>query len=282
MNPILAVYEHDLSPFLIRFPEGWFIEGIRYYGLSYILGFLLGWGFFKLAFKQGRSPFNPDQQFNLIFALILGVALGGRIGFILLYDFGAFMNNPLILFQVWEGGMASHGGMIGVALSLVWFSKNTGRSFLQVTDLVCVVASAGITLGRLANFINGELWGRPATVAWAVRFREPDPLTGQWLYGPPRHPSQLYQATMEGLLLLVYMQVRFWFSPRPPRFGRLTAEYLTGYAILRMIGEIWREPDAGLILGMSRGTFYSIFLFAVAGICFFYSRRQPRHPSGKI
>ena len=273
-----AFYQHDLSPFLIRFPEGWFIEGIRYYGLSYILGFLIGWGFFQLAFKRGRSPFNADQQFNLIFALILGVALGGRIGFILLYDLGSFLQNPLMIIKVWEGGMASHGGMIGVGIALWWFARSEKRPFFQVTDLVCVIGSAGIALGRLANYINGELWGRVTEVSWAVRFREPDILNGQLAYGLPRHPSQLYQAAMEGLLLLIFMQVRFWFSKTPPRFGRLTAEYLVGYAILRMIGEIWREPDAGLILGMSRGTFYSVFLFGVAGWCYFHSRKQDRHP----
>lgn len=276
----LAAYTHDLSPFLIRFPEGWFIEGIRYYGLSYILGFLIGWGFFKLCYRKGRSPFDADAQFNLIFALILGVALGGRIGYLILYDFGDLLRNPLVFFQVWQGGMASHGGMIGVAIALWVFARMEKRPFLQVTDLVCTVGSAGIFLGRIANFINGELWGKPTGVPWAVVFQEWSPALQQYVYTVPRHPSQLYQAAMEGLLLLAYMQARFWLG-RPPRFGRLTAEYLAGYAVLRIVGEIWREPDAGidLILGMSRGTFYSLFLFVVAAACFLASRKHPRHPA---
>ncbi len=276
----IAVIYHDLSQFLIRFPDGFLIPGIRFYGLSYIAGFLTGWALLHLYYKKGRSPLNPDRQFDLIFYLILGVALGGRIGYTLLYDLPATLHDPVRIIQVWRGGMASHGGMIGVALALLWFARRQRLPVMRVSDLVCTVASAGILFGRIANFINGELWGKPADVPWAVAFREYHALTGTWEYGVPRHPSQLYQAGLEGLLLLLYMQARFW-TGKHLRFGRLTGEYLIGYAILRIFGEIFREPDRGvtLILGMSRGTFYSLFLIAGGLAAIAFSRKQPSHPN---
>jgi len=270
-------YHHDLSPFLIRFPDGWFVEGIRYYGLSYVLGFLAAWALLGLYNKRGKSPLDRDQQFNLIFALVVGVALGGRLGYMFLYDFQTLLRDPLQLFRVWEGGMASHGGMVGSALAILYVARTEKIPFLQLTDLMASLASLGIFFGRIANFINGELWGKPATVPWAVVFKEYDRFTGTLAYTIPRHPSQLYQAALEGLLLFLFVQYRFWSSRKLP-FGRLTGEYLIGYALLRIIGEQFRVPDAGLILGMSRGSFYSLFLFAVGIGCIIYSRGNPAHP----
>ncbi len=273
-------YHHDLSPFLIRFPEGWFIEGIRWYGLSYIAGFLIGWGLLSLYYRKGRSSLNPDKVFNLIFALILGVALGGRIGYAILYDWNTVSENPVRIFAVWQGGMASHGGMLGVAIALYIFSRLERLPYLQVTDWVCTIASAGIALGRLANFINGELWGKATDVSWAVVFREYSAFTQTWEYTFPRHPSQLYQAGMEGLLLFLFIQVRFWFFP-PKHVGRITGEYLIGYMVFRVIGEVFREPDEGitLVLGMSRGTFYSLFLVGVAVVCIWIGRKTLAYTS---
>lgn len=173
--------------------------------------------------------------------------------------------------------MASHGGMIGVALAALYFSWSEKVPFLQVSDLACSVASLGIFFGRLANFINGELWGKPAEVPWAVVFKEYDWITGQYLHTIPRHPSQLYQALLEGLLLFAFIQFRFW-KGKPLRFGRLTGEYLIGYAILRILAEQFRVPDASLILGMSRGVFYSLFLILVGAACIWVSRRTASHP----
>lgn len=276
-NGATRFYHHELSPFLVRFPDGWPLDGVRYYGLSYILGFVGAWFLLRLYYRQGRSPLNPEAQWNLIFALVIGVAIGGRLGYMIFYDTSALARDPLRILRIWEGGMASHGGMIGVALALLYIARTEKVRYLQLTDLVVSVASLGIFFGRIANFINGELWGKATQVPWAVVFREYDVLTGAFLHTIPRHPSQLYQAALEGLLLFAYIQFRFW-TAKPLRFGRLTGEYLIAYAVLRIVAEQFRMPDAGLLLGMSRGTFYSLFLILVGAGCIYVSRRQESHP----
>lgn len=248
----LAHWIHDWSPFLIQFNERF---GIRYYGLAYILGFLAAVWLLQAYAKTGRSLLPRGQIADLMVALVIGVLLGGRLGYFLFYQWAAVRSDPLMLLRVWEGGMASHGGFIGVGVALWWFARSRGISFFHVSDLVASTAAVGLLLGRIANFINGELWGKPSMVAWAVIFSN----TGG---GPvPRHPSQLYQALLEGALLLAFIQWRFWSNRvvqvRP---GRLTGEFMVGYAIMRVAGELFREPDAALILGLSRGTFYSILM----------------------
>jgi phosphatidylglycerol:prolipoprotein diacylglycerol transferase len=255
MPPPLAYWVHDLDPFLIRFHGD---IGIRYYGLAYVLAFVGGWLLLRAAARAGRSPVAGEALDDLIFAVVAGVLIGGRLGSFLLYDgWRKFASDPLSLLRVWEGGMASHGGFIGVILALAWFARRRKIPFFQLGDLIVSVVPLGLLLGRLANFVNGELWGKPSTVPWAVIFSN----TGG---GPmPRHPSQLYEAALEGALLLAWVQWRFWRTDvirRQP--GRLGGEFLAGYALVRMCGELFREPDASLILGMSRGTFYSIFLLA--------------------
>ncbi len=199
-------------------------------------------------------------------AAILGVLLGGRIGSYLLYDgWRNFRSDPLEIFRVWDGGMASHGGMIGVALALAWFARSRKIPFLHLGDLIVSATPPGLLIVRVANFINGELWGRISTVPWAVIFPRSMPGAPLGMI-PPRHPSQLYEAALEGAVLLLFMQIRFWRSDivrtRP---GRLSGEFFLTYAAARIFVEQFREPDRGiaLILGMSRGTFYSIFLVAV-------------------
>jgi len=247
---------HDLSPFLIRFNEN---LGIRYYGLAYLAGFV-GAGWLLLRYhKAGRSPFGMNAVFDLMTWLIAGVIIGGRLGYFLLYQSDAFRHDPLALVRVWEGGMASHGGMVGVTLALWWWARRQHLSLFHISDLIVTVAPLGLFFGRVANFINGELWGNPTRVPWAVIFpASPPPLL-------PRHPSQLYEAVLEGLLLFAFMQWRFWRSSAPRQPGRLSGEFLVAYAVARAIGESYREPDAGLILGLSRGTFYSLF-FLAAGL----------------
>jgi len=173
--------------------------------------------------------------------------------------------------------MASHGGMIGVALALAWFARSQKIPFLHLGDLITSAAPPGLLVVRVANFINGELWGRISVVPWAVIFPRSMPPGTPLSHIPPRHPSQLYEAALEGALLLVYMQWRFWKSGvvrSSP--GRLSGEFFLLYAIVRIIGESFREPDAGvsLILGMSRGTFYSIFLIAF-GLWLCLRRKTP-------
>jgi len=257
---LLAYWTHDLSPFLLRFGEGG--VGIRYYGLAYLLGFGIGAGLLYVYARRGggRSRLSAPLVADFITALVVGVMLGGRLGYFLLYQPALLFSEPLALFRVWEGGMASHGGFAGVVLASLWFARQHKIAFLHLGDLTASVAAAGLFFGRVANFINGELWGKPSLVAWAVVFPEsPLPLV-------PRHPSQLYAAALEGVVLFAFAQWRFWKSDivrRSP--GRLGGEFLVAYALLRIVGEVFREPDASLILGLSRGTFYSL-LTAAAGL----------------
>jgi|UniRef100_UPI00404B2A1A phosphatidylglycerol---prolipoprotein diacylglyceryl transferase len=252
---ILAHWTNNLSPFLIQFGENF---GIRYYGLAYMLGFIgAGW-LLHLYTKANRSKLADELIVDFMTAMIMGVMLGGRLGYFLLYEPASLLQDPLLFFKVWKGGMASHGGFIGVALALAWFARTRRIPFLHLSDLIASTTALGLMLGRLANFINGELWGKPASVWWAVNFpASPWPMV-------PRHPSQLYEAALEGLLLLVFAQWRFWrtdvIATHP---GRLAGEFLIVYAIVRAFCETFREPDAGLILGLSRGTFYSLFLVAI-------------------
>ncbi len=265
---------HDLDPFLLRFSENF---GLRWYGFSYILGFVAAYFLLRLYYRNNRSPWNADQSLNAIYAIAIGIIIGGRVGYVLLYDFQNFVHNPLSLFKVWEGGMASHGGFIGLALALIWLARNTEISFLKASDIIVTLAPPGLFFGRIANFINGELWGKITDVSWAVKFPASAPPGTPIELISPRHPSQLYEAALEGLFLLIYTQVRFWWGKSDKTHdGQICGEFLLLYAIVRIIGEQFREPDAGLILGLSRGVFYSLFL-ALAGIGFILvARRRTR------
>lgn len=262
----LAYWTHHWSPFLIQFSDNF---GIRYYGLSYLLGFLASAWLLGRYWKTGKSRLPAEKIPDLIVALVIGVMVGGRVGSFLLYHPQDLANDPLSFFRIWEGGMASHGGMAGVGIALAWFARRQRLPFLHLTDIVVSTAPAGLLFGRIANFINGELWGKPSMVKWAVIFpQSPHPLV-------PRHPSQLYEAGLEGAILLGYMQWRVWRSDAVQRTpGRITGEFLIVYALLRSFGEIFREPDAALILGLSRGTFYSLFFIAIGTAIIAVSQRS--------
>jgi phosphatidylglycerol---prolipoprotein diacylglyceryl transferase len=267
---------HNLNPFLIRFGEDF---GIRYYGMAYVLGFVVAYLLLVHYHRKGKSPLNSDRISNAFIAIIIGVMVGGRLGHFFFYDLEALRENPLVLLRVWEGGMASHGGFIGVALAILWLSRQEKMPPLRLSDLLVTVAPAGLFFGRVANFINGELWGKVTDVAWAVRFPKSAPYLPAELI-PPRHPSQLYQAALEGLLLFLYFQLRIWRTQGQLRTGQMTGEFLLGYAVVRIVGEIFREPDADLILGLSRGTFYSIFLaLAGVGVIIYAQTRPPVAPA---
>ncbi|PTY00353.1 prolipoprotein diacylglyceryl transferase [Opitutus sp. ER46] len=256
---------HDLSPF---FGPHWGNIGIRYYGLSYLLGFVTAWWLLVRYARSGRSLIPAERVPDLMVAIVLGVLVGGRLGYFLLYQPQTLLEAPLDLLRVWDGGMASHGGFIGVTIALAWFARSQKVPFLHVGDLVVSTAPAGLFFGRLANFINGELWGKVSDVSWAVIFpKSASPGMPESLI-LPRHPSQLYEAALEGLALFIFVQWRFWRSDVAARQpGRLAGEFLIAYAVVRAIGEVFREPDAGVdpIWGLSRGTFYSLFL-VLAGL----------------
>ncbi len=213
---------------------------IRWYALAYIVGLVLGWRLMRRL--VGRSPVvaTPVQVDDFLTWATLGVVLGGRLGYVVFYQPQTFLADPLGIFAVWQGGMSFHGGMLGVSLAVVWFCRRHGIPLLGFADRLAVVAPVGLCLGRIANFINGELWGRAASdsVPWAMVF----PYAGPVL----RHPSQIYQALLEGVVLFVAMWLLAGQERIRARFGLLTGIFLVGYAVARMVGEMFREPDAFL------------------------------------
>ncbi len=256
----MSYWVHDLDPFVLRLHNEW---GIRYYGLAYLAAFACAFLVLVYLHRKGRSPLDGSAIQSVMWYLIPGVLIGGRLGYMVLYHWHSFLADPLVIFKVWQGGMASHGGFIGVVIACALAARKNKISFWQLSDLLCLVAPIGLFFGRLANFINGELWGRVATVPWAVIFPRSAPAGTSVELIAARHPSQLYEALLEGILLGVFIWWRFYGTNAARTPGRLTGEFLVVYAVLRIFGEQFREPDASLILGLSRGIFYSLFLLAV-------------------
>lgn len=211
---------------------------VRWYGLMYVAAFV---AFVLLARLHARR--RPDLGWDrvmiddLLFYGILGVVIGGRLGEVLFYQPGYYLRQPLEIFAVWKGGMSFHGGLLGVLGVLWWFARRSGRSFLAVGDFVAPLVPVGLMFGRIGNFINGELWGRPATsdLPWAMVFPAVDAL--------PRHPSQIYQAAGEGLLLFILLWL---YAARPRALGAVSGAFLFGYGVLRFFAEFYREPDPGI------------------------------------
>ncbi len=261
---LIAYYVHNIDPVIFHI---WGDFGLRYYGLAYALGFVIAILIMRRLHNKGLLSLNPEQQSTTLFVLILGVLLGGRLGHMLLYDLNSFLDNPLTFFEFWRGGMASHGGFIGVLVACWWLARKYRLGFFHLSDFLAAMTPAGLMLGRIANFINGELWGKPTDVPWAVIFPQSAPFGTPISMIAPRHPSQLYEAALEGLVILLYTQWRLWKTDALKTPGRLCGEFLVLYAILRIVGEQFREPDGALILGMNPGIFYSLFI-AVLGIVY--------------
>ena len=213
--------------------------GIRWYAMAYIAGLVLGWRLMRRLVKMPPAVATPLQVDDFLTWATLGVVLGGRLGYVLFYQPGTFLADPMRILQVWTGGMSFHGGMLGVALATVWFCRRNAISLLGFADRIAVVTPIGLCFGRIANFINGELWGREAPdVPWAMIFPN-----GGFV---PRHPSQLYQAVLEGVLLFVVLYLLSRRDAIRARAGMLTGVFLTGYGLARITGEFFREPDAFL------------------------------------
>lgn len=306
---MLAYYLHDLDPFIFRL---WGDVGPRWYGFAYVMAFFCGWYLLRKLSQRGFCQLPPDKVGDfIVWAALFGVMIGGRLGYVLFYR-PEMLRDPLSIFKVWQGGMSSHGGMIGLFFSTLYYARRHGYAWTNLGDNLVVVAPIGLFFGRLANFINGELYGRLTNVPWAMQFPkellEPEnadeatravavchqidpritspeavlqslhtnPAVKNVLRGllTPRHPSQLYEALLEGIALFTIL----WFVRtrlRTPR-GMLIALFFICYAIFRIIVEYFREPDASLIGGFTRGQFYSFFLIAI-GIGFvIYAMRRGR------
>lgn len=259
-----AYWVHNLDPFLFKFSENF---GVRYYGLAYLAGFVVAAWLLHRYWKSGRSPYAMSAISDLMTYIVVGTLVGGRLGYFILYQHDTLLSDPLTLIRVWEGGMASHGGFVGVILAMALWARKQKTQFFRVSDLIATVTPVGLLFGRIANFINGELYGKISTVAWAVIFPQSKPPGTPVAEIPPRHASQLYEAALEGALLLAFMQWRFWRSDAArEKPGRLSGEFLIAYSVARIIGEQFREPDASLFFGMSRGIFYSFFLILAGAV----------------
>jgi phosphatidylglycerol:prolipoprotein diacylglycerol transferase len=258
---------------------------IHWYGLTYLAAFAL---FYALAGARSRKPWFAEHGWtrrdieDILFFGVMGVVLGGRLGYVLFYKPGYYATHPLEVFAVWEGGMSFHGGLLGVILAMALFARLRARHFFEVTDLIAPCVPTGLAAGRIGNFINGELWGRPAdpSLPWVMVF--PQAHDG----GVPRHPSQLYQFGLEGLLLFAFL---WWFGRKPRPLGQVSAAFLVGYGLLRFTAEYFREPDAflkelQLSTGLSMGQWLCVPM-VLAGIAIWWwsarrSQAQPV-PSGR-
>ena len=255
---------------------------IRWYALAYIAGFLLGYAYcVRMANRTPaawtRYPSAGDFSDFLTWAVI-GTIIGGRLGFVLFYMPGHFLNNPLEILRIWEGGMAFHGGLLGVAVAIVLFARSRGRSPFALGDLIACAAPIGLFFGRIANFINNELWGRPSDLPWAMTFPIPDRLE---IYLPevPRHPSQIYEAVLEGIVLFVLLLVLRRYPAISGRPGMLSGIFLTGYGLARFLVEFARQYDlqVGLIGGLiTMGQILSLPMIAIGiGMAVWARRRTP-------
>jgi phosphatidylglycerol:prolipoprotein diacylglycerol transferase len=250
---------------------------IRWYALAYITGILLGWFYARQLIATprlwgGDPPLTLVDYDDFVLWITLGIVLGGRIGYVLFYNPAYFAAHPLEIPQLWKGGMSFHGGFLGCVTASALFAWNRGVSFLSLGDLTCAAGPIGLFLGRIANFINGELWGRPTTVSWAMVFPGAGPL--------PRHPSQLYEATLEGLVLFILLAV-FVQLGALKRPGLVVGAFACLYAVARSTCELFRQPDPQLGFlwgGLTMGMLLSIPLF-IAGVVFIVIalRRPPRH-----
>jgi len=306
---MLAYYVHDLSPLIFRIYDN---VGPRWYGLAYVAAFVCGFFLFRWLAKRGYADLPPGNVADFITGVALfGVIIGGRLGYVFFYA-PDMLRQPVSIFEIWKGGMSSHGGMVGLLAFTFYFAWRHKISWTNLGDNLVVTAPLGLFFGRCANFINGELYGRATDVSWAMQFPKeltenlgeaqqavaactkidpsltsPEAIVAAVRHQPqvkdvlhsiltPRHPSQLYEAFFEGIVLFAIL----WFvrtRMRQPN-GVLTGLFFICYAIFRIIIENFREPDASLIGGFTRGQFFSFFLIAIGLAFVIFAKLRPRYP----
>jgi phosphatidylglycerol---prolipoprotein diacylglyceryl transferase len=273
-NPILFA----IGPFTLHWPISMTIGplAVRWYALAYIVGILVGWFYARAIIASqklwgGPAPLTVLDFDDFVLWITIGIIVGGRTGYVLFYNLPRFAEHPLEIFELWNGGMSFHGGVTGCFVAVYLFARGRGIPVLSLGDIVTAVAPIGLFLGRLANFINGELWGRVTDVPWAMIFPNGGPL--------PRHPSQLYEATAEGIILFIVLNimVRLGALKRP---GLVSGSFLLGYGIARVICELFREPDVQLGFlwgGLTMGMILCIpLMLAGIGLLTYALTREPK------
>ena len=263
----------EIDPIIFSFSVGNLELALRWYALSYILGILVAWKLMQILSKYSSlwpnslAPIRPSAVEDLMTYMILGIILGGRIGYVVFYQPGYYLYNPEDILKVWNGGMSFHGGFLGVVFGALLYGKKKKSNLLSLGDLIAIASPPGLFFGRLANFINGELWGKPTTSSWGIVFpaRDAKLCPSSWVGECTRHPSQLYEAFSEGLLLWVVMLICvFWFKSFKRR-GETMFIFLMGYGLSRAIIEIFREPDAQFI-STANPNGYLIFISETIGL----------------
>lgn len=224
------MWQHNIDPVIIDFG----MVAVKWYGISYLVGFAGAW-LVGYLYSQRIGGWNKQQLLDLIFYSAWGAIIGGRLGYVLFYGFSYYLANPLEILQLWHGGMSFHGGMLGVIIAMIIFSRNTKRVVSEIIDLAAIMAPIALFCGRIGNFINGGLYGRVTDLPWGVVFPGSD--------GLPRHPSQIYEALLEGALLGIII---WWYAKKPRAPFNLSAIFLFGYGLARFIVEFVREPDQHL------------------------------------
>lgn len=266
MNLLVIPYP-EIDPVLVQLGP----LAIRWYALAYIAGLVIGWQVIRRLCEQPPKVLTPTKIDDFLLWAALGVILGGRLGYVLFYKPGFYLANPLAILTLWEGGMSFHGGFLGCVVAVMWFARKNGISILSLGDVVTAVGPIGLFLGRLANFINSELWGRVAdpSLPWAVFFPNGGP--------NPRHPSQLYEAFLEGILLFAVLAVmiRMGALRRP---GLILGSFIAIYALARIAAELFREPDPQLGFlwgGLTMGMLLSVPMI-IAGIILIVQARRAK------
>ncbi len=240
---------------------------VRWYSLAYVAGIIIGWRYGLMLFRRRPALLKPEHIEEAVTWIVVGIILGGRLGYVLFYNPAYYLANPIQALYVWQGGMAFHGGLTGDLLALLLFARRKGISYFRLTDVVGGCVPFGLCFGRLANFINGELFGRVSEVPWAMVFPRGGPL--------PRHPSQLYEAALEGVALFLVLAL-LERAGRRQRVGLLSGVFMTGYAVARLAVEPFRQPDAhiGYLLGgVTMGQLLSLPVLAIGIVLIVWSRR---------
>ena len=287
MLPLVLPFP-DIDPAIFTLDLGGFQFSLRWYALAYIGGLLVGWRMMVWLMRrdhlwpQNRAPMRPEEPEELMTWMVLGVVLGGRLGFVLFYNPAYYAQNPMEILQVWNGGMSFHGGFLGVVVATILFTRARGIALWQAADAVALATPVGLLFGRLANFINGELYGRVTDVWWAMRFPTVDQY-GQRDWNnltEPRHPSQLYEAALEGLILLIVMWA-IALTGGLKRPGLLVGIFLTGYGSARFFVEYFRQWDPQLSemvanYGISMGQVLSTPMILLGLFMIFRALRKPK------